>query len=110
MFTFPVASDADMPNTFNQFQAVTGAALITEPCRALPRVIKAELVSAAATHRAGLMAAFYHFHPQRWRMRVASGRIAVYRVRYVHFHGFSLPQCSTGDVIWRAQSHPSRRA
>ncbi|EOY73887.1 hypothetical protein H249_5616, partial [Klebsiella pneumoniae VAKPC270] len=25
-----------------------------------------------------------------------------YRVRYVHFHGFSLPQCSTGDVIWRA--------
>ncbi|EOY71107.1 hypothetical protein H249_5574, partial [Klebsiella pneumoniae VAKPC270] len=24
-----------------------------------------------------------------------------YGVRYVHFHGF-LPQCSTGDVRWRA--------
>ena len=81
----------------NQFQAVTGAALVTEPCAAPLFIVKAEPVSAPA-HRTGLMAVFYHFHSQRRKnARPVAARL-FYGVRYVHFHGF-LPQCSTGAVI-----------
>ncbi len=89
----------------NQFQAVTGAAPVAVPCAAPFLVIKAKAVTTGitATNRAGLMAVFYHFHSQRREnARPVAARL-FYGVRYVHFHGF-LPQCSTGDVIWRAQS------
>ena len=82
----------------NQFQSVTRAALVTEPRPAPLFVIEAEAVRAAA-HRAGLMAVFNHLHTQRREdTRPVAARL-FYGFRYVHFHGYFLPQCNTGDVI-----------
>jgi hypothetical protein len=80
----------------DQFQAVTRAALVAEPCAAPLFIVKAETVRAAA-HRTGLMAVFNHLHAQRREnARPVAARL-FYGFRYVHFHRYFLPQCTTGD-------------
>jgi hypothetical protein len=97
-FTFRAASEGYTEHLLNQFQAVTRAALVTEPRAAPLFIVKAEAVRAAA-HRAGLMAVFNHLHTQRREnARPVAARL-FYGFRYVHFHRYFLPQCSTGDVI-----------
>jgi hypothetical protein len=67
-FTFPAASRRYAEHLLNQFQAVTRAALVTEPRPAPLFIVKAKAVRAAA-HRAGLMAVFITFTPSAGRMR-----------------------------------------
>lgn len=50
------------------------------------------------------MPVFNDLHAQRREYVRPVASSLFYGFRYVHFHRCFLPQCSTGAVIWRAQS------
>ncbi|MNS63494.1 hypothetical protein D3C72_965900 [compost metagenome] len=82
----------------DQFQPVTRAALVAEPRPTSLFVVKAKAVRAAA-HRAGLMLVFNHLHTQRRENARPVAACLFYSFRYVHFHRYFLPQCTTGAAI-----------